>query len=155
MCTEISRYKNVTIFLIKVKSCLVISVHNRGRALASMMESEGELEISIEDAPRHSLVWENFGYPVDRMNGNRMTDRAVTICKHCKKIVAYITANTSTLQKVQPPQLKSMQLLIKLKRQTMLTNAREMVNVALQTHTLFESHIAKVLRVAVTDGLRA
>lgn len=31
-----------------------------------MMESEVELKISIEDAPRHSLVWEHFGYPVDK-----------------------------------------------------------------------------------------
>lgn len=147
--------KNVTMFLVRVKSCLAMSVHNRGRALASTMESEVELEISIEDAPRHSLVWEHFGYPVDIINGDRMTDKTATICKHCKKIVPYITANTSTLQKIQPPRLKSTQL----KRQTTLTNAWEMVNVDLQAHPLFESHtgahIAEVLRVAVTNGLGA
>lgn len=58
-------------------------------------------EVTIEDAPASlkSFVWQHFGFPVEIINGNRVTDKSQTICKHCRKIVPYTTANTSTMQK--------------------------------------------------------
>ncbi len=65
----------------------------------SMMEREGE--ISIEDPPAtfKSFVWQHFGFPVEIRNGERVTDKTNTICKHCKKTMPYTAANTSTMQK--------------------------------------------------------
>ncbi len=64
-----------------------------------MMEREGE--ISIEDPPAtfKSFVWQHFGFPVEIRNGERVTDKTNTICKHCKKTMPYTAANTSTMQK--------------------------------------------------------
>ncbi|XP_037834762.1 E3 SUMO-protein ligase ZBED1 isoform X4 [Kryptolebias marmoratus] len=63
------------------------------------MASSGE--ISIEDAPAtfKSFVWRHFGYPVVTINGDRVTDKTRTICKHCKKISPYTSANTSTMHR--------------------------------------------------------
>ncbi len=63
------------------------------------MEREGE--ISIEDPPAtfKSFVWQHFGFPVEIRNGERVTDKTNTICKHCKKTMPYTAANTSTMQK--------------------------------------------------------
>ena len=49
--------------------------------------------ITIEDAPAtfKSFVWQHFGYPAEMINGNRVTDKTRTICKHCLKIVPYTT----------------------------------------------------------------
>ncbi|MBN3306654.1 ZBED4 protein, partial [Amia calva] len=92
------------------------------------MECEGE--ISIEDAPAtyKSFVWLHFGYPVETINGDRVTDKTQTICKHCNKIVPYTAANTSTMQRYlqnhHSSQLKSTVPVKKtLKGQTTLTNA--------------------------------
>lgn len=64
-----------------------------------IMASSGE--ISIDDAPPtyKSFVWQHFGYPVVTINGDRVTDKTRTICKHCKKISPYTSANTSTMQR--------------------------------------------------------
>ncbi len=53
------------------------------------MEREGE--ISIEDPPAtfKSFVWQHFGFPVEIRNGERVTDKTNTICKHCKKTMSY------------------------------------------------------------------
>ena len=66
--------------------------------LETSMECEG---VTIEDAPASfkSFVWQHFGFPVEKMNGNRVTDKSRTICKHCRKIMPYTAANTSTMQK--------------------------------------------------------
>ncbi len=63
------------------------------------MEREGE--ISIEDPPAtfKSFVWQHFGFPVEIRNGERVTDKTNTMCKHCKKTMPYTAANTSTMQK--------------------------------------------------------
>ncbi len=63
------------------------------------MEREGE--ISIEDPPAtfKSFVWQHFGFPVEIRNGERVTDKTNTICKHCKKTMPYTVANTSAMQK--------------------------------------------------------
>ncbi len=63
--------------------------------------SSREGEISIEDPPAtfKSFVWQHFGFPVEIRNGERVTDKTNTICKHCKKTMPYTAANTSTMQK--------------------------------------------------------
>ncbi len=69
------------------------------RCDVSMMEREGE--ISIEDPPAtfKSFVWQHFGFAEEIRNGERVTDKTNTICKHCKKTMPYTAANTSTMQK--------------------------------------------------------
>ncbi len=88
-----SVFFRITRFLVEVKSCLVVSCD------VSMMEREGE--ISIEDPPAtfKSFVWQHFGFPVEIRNGERVTDKTNTICKHCKKTMPYTAANMSTMQK--------------------------------------------------------
>ena len=56
--------------------------------------------ITVVDAPANfkSFVWQHFGYPAERINGSRVTDKTRTICKHCMKIMPYTAANTSTMQ---------------------------------------------------------
>jgi len=77
------------------------------------MEDSESGEISIEDAPLtfRSHVWQHFGFPVETRNGDRVTDKTQTICKHCKKIVPYTMANTTSmlshLQRYHSSELKS------------------------------------------------
>ena len=84
-------HENETRFLVEVKSCLV------RRCDVSVMERE----ITIEDPPAtfKSFVWQHFGFPAEIINGERVTDKTNTICKHCKKKMPYTAANTSTMQK--------------------------------------------------------
>ncbi len=83
----------ITRFLVEVKSCLVVSCD------VSMMEREGEISIGDPPATFKSFVWQHFGFPVEIRNGERVTDKMNTICKHCKKTMPYTAANTSTMQK--------------------------------------------------------
>lgn len=57
--------------------------------------------MTIEYAPAtfKSFVWQHFGFPVEIKNGERITDKTKTICKHCKKLIPYTSANTTTMQK--------------------------------------------------------
>lgn len=41
---------------------------------------------------------QHFAYLLETINGDRATDKTQSVCKHCKRIVAYATANVSTLQ---------------------------------------------------------
>ncbi len=43
------------------------------------------------------MIW-RFGFLVEISNGQRVTDKTKTICKHCKKLIPYTSANTSTMQ---------------------------------------------------------
>ena len=81
----------MTRFLVEVKSSLVRQCD------VSVMERE----ITIEDPPAtfKSFVWQHFGFPAEIINGERVTDKTNTICKHCKKKMPYTAANTSTMQK--------------------------------------------------------
>ncbi len=81
------------LFLVEVKSCLVVSCD------VSMMEREGEISIENPPATFKSFVWQHFGFPVEIRNGERVTDKTNTICKHCKKTMPYTAANKSTMQK--------------------------------------------------------
>ncbi len=63
------------------------------------MEREGEISIGDPPATFKSFVWQHFGFPVEIRNGERVTDKTNTICKHCKKTMPYTAANTSTMQK--------------------------------------------------------
>ncbi|XP_054623684.1 E3 SUMO-protein ligase ZBED1-like [Dunckerocampus dactyliophorus] len=64
------------------------------------MTSESE-NVIIEEAPASfkSFVWQYFGFPLDIINGNRVTDKTRTICKLCQKRMPYTAANTSTMQR--------------------------------------------------------
>lgn len=64
-----------------------------------MENFERETEIEIEDAPItfKSPVWQHFGFAIVNENGDRVADKARTICKHCKKTLPYTTANTSNM----------------------------------------------------------
>ncbi len=64
-----------------------------------MMEREGE--ISIEDPPAtfKSFVWQHFGFPVEIRNGERVTDKTNTICKHCKKTMPINRRHAYILEK--------------------------------------------------------
>ncbi|KAI4881690.1 hypothetical protein NFI96_031341 [Prochilodus magdalenae] len=83
---------------------------------------------TIEDAPAtfKSFVWQHFGYPVEMINGKRVTDKTRTICKHCMKTMPYTAANTSTMQRHlqhhHSTALKSTTAPVKKTNQTMLTN---------------------------------
>nr|XP_057922488.1 E3 SUMO-protein ligase ZBED1-like [Doryrhamphus excisus] len=64
------------------------------------MTSESD-NIIIEEAPASfkSFVWQYFGFPLDIIDGNRVTDKTRTICKLCQKRMPYTAANTSTMQR--------------------------------------------------------
>ncbi|KAL7841202.1 hypothetical protein SRHO_G00248930 [Serrasalmus rhombeus] len=84
--------------------------------------------ITIEDAPAtfKSFVWQHFGYPVEMINGKRVTDKTRTTCKHCMKTMPYTAANTSTMQRHlqhhHSTVLKSTTAPVKKTSQTTLTN---------------------------------
>ncbi|KAF0043570.1 hypothetical protein F2P81_004907 [Scophthalmus maximus] len=40
---------------------------------------------------------QHFGFPVEIINGNRVTDKRRTMCKHCEKVLPYAAANTGTM----------------------------------------------------------
>ncbi len=58
-----------------------------------------KLVLKIPPATFKWFVWQHFGFPVEIRNGERVTDKTNTICKHCKKTMPYTAANTSTMQK--------------------------------------------------------
>ena len=49
--------------------------------------------VELEDSPASykSVVWENFGFPVQYSNdGNRVVDRTKTVCRPCSAEVGYV-----------------------------------------------------------------
>lgn len=111
------------IFLVALKICLAGFVIQQAARMTS--ENTGN---TIEDAPAtfKSFVWQHFGYPVEMINGKRVTDKTRTICKHCMKTMPYTAANTSTMQRHlqhhHSTALKSTTAPVKKTNQTMLTN---------------------------------
>ena len=56
--------------------------------------------VELEDPPASykSVVWENFGFPVQYSNdGKRVVDRTKTVCRRCSTEVGYVAGNTSNM----------------------------------------------------------
>lgn len=56
--------------------------------------------MEVEDAPTNfeSSVWQHFGFPArNQDDGNKVVDRTKTICKLCRCVLTYTTANTSNM----------------------------------------------------------
>lgn len=63
-----------------------------------MASSDSTQELEDPPACFKSVVWESFGFPVKYgSKGERVVDRTMMVCRHCKAAVRYVSGNTSNM----------------------------------------------------------